>query len=74
MVVEDAAEEVAVRDALQTLTKRQREALIARYFLAMSVEEAADSMQCRPGTVTALVHQGMERLRKQPGFGGDQDE
>ena len=70
---DDAAEAVAVRDALQVLTKRQREAVIARFFLALSVEEAAESMRCRPGTVTALVHQGMERLREQPGFGGDDD-
>lgn len=71
--VSDSADAVAVRDALQALTHRQREAVIARFFLGMSVEEAATAMRCRPGTVTALVHQGMERLRSQPGFGGDDD-
>ena len=73
MEVSDSAEAVAVREALQALTSRQREAVIARFFLGMSVQEAAASLRCRPGTVTALVHQGMQRLREQPGFGGDED-
>ena len=34
-----------------------------RFYLDWSVNDVAQALGKRPGTVTALTHQGMERLR-----------
>ena len=60
----DDAQAVAVREALSTLPPRQRTALILRYYLDQSVDEAADVMQCAPGTVKAATHQAIASLRR----------
>ncbi|MDQ6910691.1 MAG: sigma-70 family RNA polymerase sigma factor [Actinomycetota bacterium] len=53
-----------VRDAVVALPRRQRQAIVARHFLSLSVEETALAMGCAPGTVTALTHQGVASLRR----------
>lgn len=55
-----------VRDAVRGLPRRQREAIIHRFFLGLDVVETAAAMGCAPGTVTALTHQAFERLRSEP--------
>jgi RNA polymerase sigma factor (sigma-70 family) len=60
----DDAQAIAVREALSALPPRQRTALILRYYLDQSVEEAADVMQCAPGTVKAATHQAIASLRR----------
>ena len=49
--------------ALRSLTPAQRAVVCLRYYLDWSVEEVADALGKAPGTVRALTHQGMERLR-----------
>jgi RNA polymerase sigma factor (sigma-70 family) len=61
----DASTSDAVRAAVRRLPRRQREAVIHRFFLGLTVEETAASMRCAPGTVTALTHQALTRLRPQ---------
>ncbi|WP_165865731.1 RNA polymerase sigma factor [Vallicoccus soli] len=58
----------AVRTALAELPPRQREAVVLRYVLDLSVEQAAERMGCAAGTVRALTAQGTARLRRHPGL------
>jgi RNA polymerase sigma factor (sigma-70 family) len=50
-------------EALGRLTPAQRAVIALRFYLDWSVEDVAKALRKRPGTVTALTHQGMERLR-----------
>lgn len=61
--VEDHADRLAVRAALSGLTDRQREAVILRYYLDLSVEEAAAVLDSTPGAVRALTHRAIAVLR-----------
>jgi RNA polymerase sigma factor (sigma-70 family) len=54
----------ALSNALLRLTPAQRAAIVLRYYLDWSVEDTAKALRKRPGTVTALTHQGMTRLRE----------
>ena len=51
-------------DALAALPDRQRIALVLRFYEDLSGAEIADVLGCRPGTVKALVHRGLARLRE----------
>ena len=53
--------------ALQTLTPAQRAAVVCRFYLDMSVEEAAHALEKKPGTVRALTSQAIARLRESLG-------
>ncbi len=55
---------LAVKAAILELTIRQRQAVVARHYLGLSVQETAAAMDCAPGTVTALTHQATARLRQ----------
>lgn len=55
-----------VRLALMGLPRRQREAVLLRYLLDLSVETTARRMDCAPGTVRALTSQALARLRDHP--------
>ncbi|MEX0984690.1 MAG: sigma-70 family RNA polymerase sigma factor [Actinomycetota bacterium] len=50
--------------ALTALTPSQRAVIALRYHLDWSIEDTARALGKRPGTVRALTHQGMERLRR----------
>lgn len=52
-----------LRDALDELSDRQREAVILRFFEQLSVDEAAHAMGCAAGTVKATVHQALRVLK-----------
>ncbi|MGQ0831309.1 MAG: RNA polymerase sigma factor [Microthrixaceae bacterium] len=54
---------LVVRAAVATLPKRQRAALVLRYFDDLSVEDTAAAMGCAPGTVKSLTHQAIDALR-----------
>lgn len=60
----DRADAIAVREAVAKLPKRQRSALVYRYFAGFSVAETADAMSCAEGTVKALTHQAIAALRE----------
>lgn len=55
---------LVVRAAVLELPMRQRQAIVARHYLGLSVRESAVAMGCAPGTVTALTHQAMVSLRQ----------
>ncbi|OWY62161.1 hypothetical protein B7486_59930, partial [cyanobacterium TDX16] len=57
------ADRVAVYEALRSLPPRQRDTLIVRHFLGMSVDEAAEVLRCSPGTVKSNSHKGIAALR-----------
>jgi RNA polymerase sigma factor (sigma-70 family) len=46
------------------LTDRQREVLVAHYYLGLRHEEIADALGIRPGTVAATISQAIRRMRK----------
>jgi RNA polymerase sigma-70 factor (ECF subfamily) len=49
--------------ALRALSPHQRAVVVLRYYLDMSVDDVARVLGKRPGTVRALTHQAMSRLR-----------
>lgn len=59
----DSADRVAVRDALCDLTSKQREAVVLRYFLDLSVEQTAHLTGLSPGAVRGLTHRALLALR-----------
>jgi len=52
-----------LRQSVDQLPDRQREAVILRFFEQMSVEETAAAMKCAEGTVKASVHQALKALK-----------
>jgi RNA polymerase sigma factor (sigma-70 family) len=52
--------------ALAALSPRQREALVLRFVLDLSVAATAGHMGCAEGTVRALTAQGVAALRRDP--------
>lgn len=59
----DTAERLAVRDALATLTDRQREAVVLRHLLDLSAEQVAVLTGSTPGAVRGLTHRAVAQLR-----------
>jgi DNA-directed RNA polymerase specialized sigma24 family protein len=53
----------AVRQAVRALPPRQREAVVLRYFLDVSVRDAAAQMGCAEGTVKGLLFDAVRSLR-----------
>lgn len=64
----DAAERLAVREALAHLTHRQREAVVLRYMDDLSVEQTAAVMGCSVGTIKKLTARALVSLREQIGM------
>lgn len=54
---------VAVRGALASLTEPQREAVVLRYYLDLSAEQAAHVLGTTPGAVRGLTHRALRHLR-----------
>jgi RNA polymerase sigma-70 factor (sigma-E family) len=59
----ETADVLAVRKAVSGLPTRQRTALVYRYYSDLSVEQTAEAMGCRPGTVKSLTSQALSALR-----------
>lgn len=55
---------VAVRTALDRLTRRQRAAVVLRYYADLSTDEIAVALDCRPGAVRVLLHRGLTVMRE----------
>ncbi len=51
-------------DALKKTTPRQRAALVLRYYDDLTVDQIAQVMQTRPGTVKSLIHRGLKSLEE----------
>jgi RNA polymerase sigma-70 factor (sigma-E family) len=52
-----------IRAALLRLPERQRAVIALRYFDDLSVEDTAEVLGCRPGTVKSLTSRALEALR-----------
>lgn len=50
-------------DSLRVLSDRRRMAVVLRYWGDLSTDEIADAMECRPGTVSSLLHRALTDLR-----------
>lgn len=61
----DHASDLAVRRAVTALPQRQRTALILRYYLDLSVDEAARRMDASPDAVRSLTKRAVAALREQ---------
>jgi RNA polymerase sigma factor (sigma-70 family) len=59
----DHATALAVRLAVASLPRRQRIAIVLRYFSDLSVTETAELMKCREHTVKKLSARGLAHLR-----------
>lgn len=64
LAVGDAEQNSLVREMLDELPPRQREALVLRFFEDLSTEEAAAAMGCAAGTIKATVHQALRALKQ----------
>lgn len=63
----DAPADPGMHEALATLTPAQRTAVVLRFYLDLSIEDTAQMLGKRPGTIRALSSQGVARLREQLG-------
>ena len=59
----DGADAVALWGALDTLTARQRQAIVGRYYLNMTPAEIAEAIGCRHSTAKAHLRDGLASLR-----------
>ena len=71
--VPDVPDAVAVRAAVRALPERQREVIIARFYLDLDVSETARMLGCREGTVKAHTFKAIANLRA-AGFAEDAEE
>jgi RNA polymerase sigma-70 factor (sigma-E family) len=54
---------LVITEALTQLPPRQRACVVLRYFDQLSVEETADVLGCRPGTVKSQTKHALGKLR-----------
>ncbi len=62
----DYAAALDIRSAVASLPRRQRTALILRYYLDLPVRDVAAAMDCPEGTVKTLTSKAIESLRQSP--------
>lgn len=67
----DPTDRLTVHAALSTLTSQQREAVLLRYFMDLSVQETADVLGATPGAVRALTHRAVQALRDELGLAAE---
>jgi RNA polymerase sigma factor (sigma-70 family) len=60
----DAPELDHMWTALARLQPRRRTALVLRFYEDLPINEIARLLECRPGTVSSLLHRGLADLRK----------
>ena len=60
----DGGDRVAVRDALAQLTDRQRQVVVMRYFLDLSVEQTGEVLGLRAGAVRMQSTRALVALRQ----------
>jgi len=61
--IESAEVRQRLREAIRTLPRDQKEAVVLRYFGGLSTSDAAAAMGCREGTVKSRVSRGIDRLQ-----------
>ncbi len=62
-VIGELPDRLDVREAVGRLPRRQRAAVVLRYYADLSIADTATAMGCATGTVKALTHQGLAALR-----------
>lgn len=60
----DVVDRLVVDEALQSLTEKQRRAVVLRFYLGLSGPQAAEVMGSTAGAVRALTHRAVGRLRE----------
>jgi RNA polymerase sigma-70 factor, ECF subfamily len=70
--MKDLLERSYLSELLQSLTPRQRAALLLRHYYGLSTKETASAMRCPEGTVKSLVQRGLAALRE-TGAGREQE-
>ncbi|MGH3579474.1 MAG: RNA polymerase sigma factor, partial [Mycobacterium sp.] len=60
-----AEDELALRQALVKLPKRQREVVALRYFMDLSEQEIAAALGCSTGSVKQHASRGLAALRRE---------
>lgn len=63
-LVDSADDARRLRQEIDRLPARQREAVVLRYFEQLSVRETAESMGCSEGAVKASLWQGLRKLKE----------
>lgn len=71
VIEHEHADVLATRQAVSGLPRRERTAIVLRYYEELSVAETAAFMQCPEGTVKSLTHRAIQRLRDQAGLVND---
>jgi len=61
-VPEVSVEGIALLEALRTLPVRQRQAIVLHYLVGLPVEEVAQTLSARSGTVKSLLFRGRRAL------------
>lgn len=61
--VERGEERAALHEALASLTMKQREAVVLRYYLGCDDQTMATILGCRPGTARQRLHEGLRALQ-----------
>ena len=56
-----------IRNRVDSLPRRQKEVVVQRYFEEFSTAETAKIMGCREGTVKALLHKALHKLKQVEG-------
>lgn len=59
----DAADAVAIRRAIADLPSRQREVIVLRFYVGLSVAETAAQVDASDSAVKSLTYRAMETLR-----------
>jgi RNA polymerase sigma-70 factor (ECF subfamily) len=62
--VEGEADVVAIRVAVAALPERERDAIVLRFYVGLSVRDTAEALGCPEGTVKTLTHRAVGRLRE----------
>jgi RNA polymerase sigma-70 factor (ECF subfamily) len=60
----DRAAALDIRKAVASLPRRQRTALVLRYYVDLPVSQVAEAMDCPEGTVKTLTRKSIESLRQ----------
>ena len=63
--IEAREQQAWLRQLIEGLPARQREAIVLRFFEDLSLEQTAQAMNCAVGTVKATLHQAIRALRQE---------
>lgn len=63
-MIEQAETREAMQAALSRLSPKLRAAIVLRYYLGMTEAEAAEALDCAPGTIKSRLHAARRHLRR----------